>query len=156
MRSLERFAFDAVVLPYNCAMMGTLSGSSSKSVSGGGSSSRHDYAADFNALYEMCRERGVAMQTIKSVARRRWRDDDGPRYSWYEPLRDPEALKRAVNFVLGRPGLFLNTSSDATLLRQTLEAAPAEISVPAAPVLAGMAEAQAMEPLSVRGVTGPP
>jgi len=136
LRSLERFAFDAVLLPYNYAMMG-----------------QADYAADFNALYEMCRERGVAMQTIKSVARRRWRDDDGPRYSWYEPLRDPEALKRAVNFVLGRPGLFLNTSSDATLLRQTLEAASAEISVPAEPVLAGMAEEQAMEPLFVRGVT---
>ena len=136
LRSLERFAFDAVLLPYNYAMMG-----------------QADYAADFNALYEMCWERGVAMQTIKSVARRRWRDDDGPRYSWYEPLRDPEALKRAVNFVLGRPGLFLNTSSDATLLRQTLEAASAEISVPAEPVLAGMAEEQAMEPLFVRGVT---
>jgi Aldo/keto reductase family len=153
LKSLERFAFDSVLLPYNYAMMGPLSGSSSKTLPGDASSSRQDYAADFNALYDVCRERGVAMQTIKSVARRRWREGDGPRYSWYEPLRDPEALTRAVNFVLGRPGLFLNTSSDATLLRQTLEAASAEVSLPPEPVLAGMAEEQAIEPLFVRGVT---
>jgi hypothetical protein len=64
------------------------------------------------------------MQTIKSVARRRWREGDETRhFSWYEPIRDPEALRHAVHWVLTRPGVFLNTSSDATLLRTTLEAA---------------------------------
>jgi aryl-alcohol dehydrogenase-like predicted oxidoreductase len=106
-RSLDRFPFDSVLLPYNFSMM-----------------SQPDYAADFNALDARCRELGVAIQTIKSIARRRWdADDTSPRYSWYEPLRDPEAIRRAVHFVLRRPSLFLNTSSDATLLRTTLEAA---------------------------------
>ena len=136
LRSLEKFPFDSVLLPYNYAMM-----------------NQPDYAKDFNALYDVCQERGIAMQTIKSVARRRWREGDGPRYSWYEPLRDPEALARAVNFVLGRPGLFLNTSSDATLLRQTLETASKSVAVPPEPALAGMVSDQAIEPLFVRGVT---
>jgi aryl-alcohol dehydrogenase-like predicted oxidoreductase len=106
-RSLDRFGFDSVLLPYNFSMM-----------------SQPDYEADFDALDSRCRELGVAIQTIKSIARRRWdADDASPRYSWYEPLRDPEAIRRAVHFVLRRPGLFLNTSSDATLLRTTLEAA---------------------------------
>ena len=107
LRSLERFAFDSVLLPYNFSMM-----------------SQPEYAADFDALVARCQELGVAIQTIKSIARRRWQpDDESPRYSWYEPLRDPEAIRRAVHFVLRRPGVFLNTSSDATLLRTTLEAA---------------------------------
>jgi hypothetical protein len=96
-----------VLLPYNFTMM-----------------NQAEYAADFDTLIATCRERGVAVQTIKSIARRRWQPDDpAKRYSWYEPLRDPEAIRRAVHFVLRRPGLFLNTSSDATLLRTTLEAA---------------------------------
>ena len=107
LRSLERFPFDSVLLPYNFTMMG-----------------QAEYAADFEALIATCVERRVAVQTIKSIARRRWEPDDtSRRYSWYEPLRDPAAIRRAVHFVLRRPGLFLNTSSDATLLRTVLEAA---------------------------------
>ena len=106
-RSLERFAFDSVLLPYNFTMMNQAA-----------------YAADFNALLATCKERGVAVQTIKSIARRRWEPDDtSPRYSWYEPLREPEAICHAVEFVLRNPDCFLNTSSDATLLRTTLQAA---------------------------------
>ena len=136
LKSLERFPFDSVLLPYNFTMM-----------------SQPEYATDFEALYQACRERNVAMQTIKSIARRRWRAEDGPRYSWYEPLRDPEALKRAVRFVLTRPGLFLNTSSDATLLRQTLEAAETyRVASPLATPQDDIVLHQ-MEPLFVRGVS---
>jgi aryl-alcohol dehydrogenase-like predicted oxidoreductase len=106
LRSLERFDFDSVLLPYNYAMM-----------------QAPEYARDFEALVALCRERGVAVQTIKSVARRRWQDETQPRFSWYEPLREPEALRHAVHWVLRRPGLFLNTSSDATLLPEILETA---------------------------------
>src|SRR5215831_19588240 len=102
-RSLERFPFDSVLVPYNFTMLRT-----------------SEYATDLEALLALCRERGVAVQTIKSVARRRWpeaRQSEGQRrFSWYEPLTDPDAIARAVQFVLGRPGLFLNSSSDATLL----------------------------------------
>ena len=106
MRSLERFDFDSVLLPYSHVLYAD-----------------PQYRADFDALVEMCGEREVAVQTIKSVARRRWEDEGGPRHSWYEPLRDAGPLSRAVRFVLSRSGLFLNSSSDATLLQPTLEAA---------------------------------
>ncbi len=103
LRSLERFPFDSVLLPYNFTMMRD-----------------PEYAAAFERLVALCRSRGVALQTIKSVARRRWRDSSEPHFSWYEPLRDADAVRRAVHFVLARPGLFLNSSSDATLLRTIL------------------------------------
>jgi aryl-alcohol dehydrogenase-like predicted oxidoreductase len=114
LRSLERFDFSSVLLPYNYALM-----------------SGDLYRADVEALLQVCEQRGVAVQTIKSVARRRWPDATGPRFSWYEPLADGEALARAVRYVLGRPGLFLNSSSDARLLRPTLEAAASGGQVPA-------------------------
>jgi len=136
LKSLERFPFDSVLLPYNFTMM-----------------SQPDYAADFEALYRVCQERGVAIQTIKSIARRRWHDEDGPRYSWYEPLRDPDAIGRAVTYVFSRPGLFLNTSSDATLLSRTLEAASARRESLSDEAMREDVTRHQMEPLFVRGVT---
>ena len=140
-RSLERFDFDSVLLPYSYVTMQS-----------------PEYAADFAALESVCRARGVAMQTIKSVARRRWpADAPARRFSWYEPLRDAAALRRAVHFVLARPGVFLCSSSDATLLRPILEAArDFEVEQSAAPEPAALAadvRAFGIEPLFVRGVS---
>ena len=136
-QSLEQFAFDSVLLPYNFSMMG-----------------QSDYARDFETLYAACRSRGIAMQTIKSIAHRRWTDaDDDPHFSWYRPIRDPDALRRAVHYVLAREGLFLNTSSDATLLRNVLDAASAEIETPADAAMAADVEALGIQPLFERGVT---
>ena len=107
LRSLERFDFDSVLFPLSHSVMGDA-----------------DYRRDVEALVELCTERNVAMQTIKSVARRRWLEDaKGPKFSWYEPVRDADGLDRAVRYVLGSGPFFLNTSSDATLLRPILEAA---------------------------------
>ena len=110
-RSLERFDFDSVLLPYNFSLL-----------------QDGAYRADVEALRETCAERRVAVQAIKSVARRRWREGDpSPHHSWYEPLVDAAALGRAVRFVLGQPDLFLNSSSDGRLLRPILEAAAAHV-----------------------------
>jgi aryl-alcohol dehydrogenase-like predicted oxidoreductase len=140
LKSIAAFDFDSVLLPYNHMMMQDAR-----------------YAEAFETLYQRCRERDIAIQTIKSVARRRWReDDDSKRFSWYEPLREPQALRRAVHWVLARPGVFLNTSSDATLLRATLEAAADFDDAAVAGVEAAVAEdaeSLALEPLFVRGVT---
>lgn len=107
-RSLERFPFDSVLFPYNFSMMADPA-----------------YRADVEALLATCRERGVAIQTIKSIARRRWAEVPERRFSWYEPIDDPAALARAVRWVLAEPDVFLNTSSDARLLPAVLEAAAA-------------------------------
>src|SRR5258708_25353320 len=106
-RSLERFAFDSVLFPYNFTMLDIKS-----------------YEEDAEALLKLCHERGVATQTIKSVALRRWQNGDGRKFSLYQPLRDRDAIRRGVHFVLSRAGLFLNTSSDATLLRAILHPPP--------------------------------
>jgi aryl-alcohol dehydrogenase-like predicted oxidoreductase len=106
LRSLDQFPFDSVLFPYNHSML-----------------SEPTYRNDVEDLVACCTERGVAMQTIKAVARRRWAERGPGHRSWYEPLTDPEAITRAVHLVLGRPGLFLNTSSDAELLPTILAAA---------------------------------
>jgi aryl-alcohol dehydrogenase-like predicted oxidoreductase len=134
-RSLERFPFDSVLLPCNFTLLAS-----------------PEYAADFEALVGLCRARGVAVQTIKSIARRRWPEEPARRFSWYEPLRDPDALRRAVHFVLARPGLFLNSSSDATLLRPILEAASRAAAAPERAALEADVEGFAMQPLFVRGI----
>jgi aryl-alcohol dehydrogenase-like predicted oxidoreductase len=135
LRSLERFAFDSVLFPYNFTMLGI-----------------PQYAADAEALLKLCGERRVATQTIKSVARRRWQNGER-KFSWYEPLRDRDAIRRAVHFVLSRPGLFLNTSSDATLLRDTLEAASGSALPPVRAEMEADVARYAMEPLFIPGVS---
>jgi len=110
------------------------------------------YAEEFETLYEKCREDQIAMQTIKSIARRRWQEGDtSPRFSWYEPIREEEALRRAVHWVLSREGVFLNTSSDASLLPAIIEAA-SDIYPVTNEDIEGDLQSQAAEPLFVRGV----
>jgi predicted aldo/keto reductase-like oxidoreductase len=108
LRSLERFDFDSVLIPYNFSLL-----------------QGPEYRATVERLRSLCRERRVAVQTIKSLARRRWDAPAGnqPRFSWYEPLTDEAAISRSVRWALAQPDLFLNTSSDARLLRPTLETA---------------------------------
>jgi aryl-alcohol dehydrogenase-like predicted oxidoreductase len=129
-RSLERFDFDSVLFPYNHALMVDPT-----------------YRDDVEQLLALCAERNVAAQTIKSVARRRWADNDAPHFAWYEPLADGDALARAVRFVLGRAPLYLNTSSDLHLLRTILEAAASSGPVPSEAELAADAENFGIEPL---------
>jgi aryl-alcohol dehydrogenase-like predicted oxidoreductase len=82
------------------------------------------YRADVHELLAVCSANEVAVQTIKGVSRRRWRDDDERRrFAWYEPLTDDEPLERAVRWVLGDPQVFLTTTSDATVMVRVLEIA---------------------------------
>jgi aryl-alcohol dehydrogenase-like predicted oxidoreductase len=141
LRSLERFAFDSVLLPCNFLQL-----------------QDEDYARDFEALLAVCRERGVAMQTIKSVARRRWHEGaPRPRSTWYEPLEAQADIDRAVAWALAHPEIFVNTASDVTLLERMIAAAERWLRAgpPAAPGQAPMraaAETLGMEPLFIRGM----
>jgi len=106
LRSLEQADFDAVLLPYSYILM-----------------KNRQYAADFDRLLTRCQERNVAVQTIKSLARRPW-GDRKPTYStWYEPLEEQEDIDRTVHWVLGNPDVFLNTAGDIHLLPKVLDAA---------------------------------
>jgi aryl-alcohol dehydrogenase-like predicted oxidoreductase len=109
LRSLERHPFDSVLLPYSYAAL-----------------QDEAYRADVEELLAVCEARGVAVQTIKSAARRRWpADHEGRRFSWYQPIDDAEALGRAVRWVLAQAPVFVNTTSDGTLVPTVLDAAEA-------------------------------
>ncbi len=83
-----------------------------------------EYLADFEELLGVCAERGVAVQTIKSITRAPWASDEGHHAAtWYEPLTDQGAIDTAVAWVLGRPDIFLNTVGDIHLLPKVLDAA---------------------------------
>ena len=131
LRSLERFPFDSVLLPYSYVEL-----------------TDPGYRADVEELLAVCAERGVAVQTIKAVARRRWRPDhEGRVFSWYEPLTDDDALQRAVRWVLGNPQTFLNTTSDAGVMARVLAAAEGDLTRPADGEMAADVDALDMAPL---------
>ncbi|MBN1993781.1 MAG: aldo/keto reductase [Anaerolineae bacterium] len=132
-RSLERFDFDSVLLPYNYLMM-----------------QNPQYAADFEALYKICREKKVAVQAIKSIARGPWGDKAKTRTCWYEPFEAQADIDRAVNYVLSRPGIFLNTVGDIGLLPKVLDAASRfQQTRPTDQEMQKMVEATAAAPLFV-------
>jgi len=105
-RSLERFDFDSVLLPYNYITM-----------------QDPYYATNFNALLTTCQERNVAVQTIKSIAYKPWLGDEHTHNTWYRPLEEQRDIDMAVWWVLSRPGIFLNTVGDVNLLPKVLDAA---------------------------------
>ncbi|HEY3342808.1 MAG TPA: aldo/keto reductase [Anaerolineae bacterium] len=105
LRSLARFQLDSVLLPYNYLL-----------------AQNSEYMATFDELQALCQKRNVAMQTIKSIARGPWGDKPHSHATWYEPLTDQHDIDTAVNFVLSRPGIFLNTSGDIHVLPKVLDA----------------------------------
>ncbi len=135
LESLHLFPFDSVLLPYNYAML-----------------QNSEYAADFARLLEVCRERGVAVQTIKSLARRRWPEGSQPTHStWYEPFRDPADIVRGVHWALGRPGIFINSSSDLSLLWEMVRAVESYEKAPSESEMREHSARLGVKPLFVRG-----
>jgi aryl-alcohol dehydrogenase-like predicted oxidoreductase len=130
-RSLERFDFDSVLLPYNYAMM-----------------QNKVYAAAFESLLALCQARNVAVQTIKSLTRGPWGDKPHTYSTWYEPFTDPTEIDTAIHWVLNRPGIFLDTVGDIHLLPMVLDAASRFESRPQAELDEAMAQIP-MEPLFV-------
>jgi aryl-alcohol dehydrogenase-like predicted oxidoreductase len=132
LRSLERFDFDSVLLPYNYVVM----------------QDAH-YAAMFERVVAKCNERNVAVQTIKSIARRPWWGRERTRATWYQPLEDQRDIDLAVHWVLSRPGLFLNTVGDIALLPRVLDAAGRFTSAPDPAAMRDAAARLEMVPLFV-------
>jgi aryl-alcohol dehydrogenase-like predicted oxidoreductase len=129
-RSLERFPFDSVLLPYSYVQMRD-----------------ERYARDFEALIAMCAERGVAVQTIKSISLAPWDGREQTAATWYEPLREQDDIDVAVHWVLGRPDVFLNTVGDVTLLPKVLEAAERFTSRPADDAMDDLLQRRQLVPL---------
>ena len=122
-RSLARFPFDSVLLPYNLAVMQDT-----------------QYAADFDRLLDLCREHGVAVQTIKGVCRGPWGSKEPTAATWYEPLEEQDDIDLAVHWVLGSPDVFLNSVGDLRLLPAVLDAAERFEARPSNEQMAGLLE----------------
>jgi aryl-alcohol dehydrogenase-like predicted oxidoreductase len=131
-RSLERFPFDSVLLPYNFVMM-----------------QNPAYAGDFEVLVSLCQERGVAIQTIKGITAGPWNEKPRTRATWYEPLEDQADVDLAVHWVLGRPGFFLNTVGDVDVLPRVLDAASRFETRPSDDEMQSMVTREQMTPLFV-------
>jgi len=132
LRSLERFNFDSVLLPYSYIMM-----------------QDPHYAAAFEQVAAVCSERNVAMLTIKSIARRPWWGRERTRATWYQPFEDQGDIDAAVHWVLARPGIFLASVGDIHLLPKVLDAASRFESAPAEDTLREQRTRLEMIPLFV-------
>ena len=130
LRSLQAFNFDTVLLPYNYTMM-----------------QNPDYAAGFNRVLALCKERNVAVQTIKGVTRSPWNDVQQNRTTWYRPLEEQADIDLAVSWVLGNPQVFLNTAGDLQLLPRLLEAGRRFGSPPSDDQMQALVQRLRMEPL---------
>ena len=129
-RSLARFDFDSVLLPYNYVMH--LS---------------ERYRRDFDEVVKTCERRNVAVQTIKAIARGPWATTEKARNTWYQPLEDQADIDRTVHWVLGRSGVFLNTAGDIRLLPKVLDAASRTGARPSDDEMAALAEHRRMSSL---------
>jgi aryl-alcohol dehydrogenase-like predicted oxidoreductase len=132
MRSLERYEFDSVLLPWNYVLF---------------KSDR--YRQEFEKLVEICKDRGIAVQTIKSITKGPWAGKDRTHNTWYEPLEEQEDIDRAVSWILGEGYTFLNTCSDIHLLPLVLDAASRFEGMPSDAEMERMVEERLMSRLFV-------
>lgn len=107
LESTDVYDFDSILMPYSYIMM-----------------KNPEYAANVEKLLARAKERNVAVQTIKSVARRLW-PEGAEKFSatWYEPFTEQADIDLAVHWVLGQEGIFLNTIGDIHILPKVLDAA---------------------------------
>jgi aryl-alcohol dehydrogenase-like predicted oxidoreductase len=129
-RSLEKFDFDSVLLPYNFMLM-----------------QNPTYAAEFEALFALAQAKNVAVQLIKTAQRRPWNDQPHFAATWYEPFADQASINLAIHWALGRSGAFINTTGDIHVLPKVLEAASHFDQVPTTTQMQAMVQSETAEPL---------
>ena len=106
-KSLEKFDFDSILMPWNWL-----------------ASNHHLYRPDYDKALAICKERNIAVQTIKGIARGPWAAGVKPdRNTWYQPMENDDAIRQSVHWVLGHPDIFLNSAGDVDLLPAVFKAA---------------------------------
>jgi aryl-alcohol dehydrogenase-like predicted oxidoreductase len=132
LQTLQRYPFDSVLLPCNYLLL-----------------QNGYYARGFETLLALCRERGIAVQTIKAIARGLWGAEERTHVTWYRPLTDGQAIARCVHWVMAQPGVFLETVGDVQELAKFLEAAASYSGPPSDQAMQETVVEQKMEPLFV-------
>jgi len=106
-QSLEKFDFDSILMPWNWF-----------------AANHALYRPDYDATLALCKQRNVAVQTIKGIARGPWAAGVTPnRTTWYQPMENEAAIRTSVHWVLGHPDIFLNSAGDVSLLPAIFKAA---------------------------------
>lgn len=131
-KSLRHFDFDSVLLPYNYLMM-----------------QNETYRVGFEEVVRLCKQTNCAVQTIKSITRRPYPNQQRSHSTWYQPLTDQPSIDKAVHWVLGNEDVFLNTVGDIALLPKVLDAAQRFTEGTADTVMQAMVAEWQMEPLFV-------
>ena len=129
-RSLARFDFDSVLLPYNFFM-----------------AQDARYRTAFDELLALCRARDVAVQIIKTIARGPWATTERTHATWYQPLEAQADIDHAIHWALGVPGVHLNTVGDLALLPKVLDAAARFERRPPDDAMAAVAQSQRLTSL---------
>ena len=130
-RSLMRFDFDSVLLPYNFVM-----------------AQDQRYRESFQEVLAICRQRNVAVQIIKSLARGPWAAAERTHTTWYQPLEVQPDIDRATHWVMGLlRDAFINTAGDLSLLPKILNAASRFERAPSDGEMAEMLGAERMSSL---------
>lgn len=131
-KSLRHFDFDSVLLPYNYLMM-----------------QNETYRVGFEEVVRLCKQTNCAVQTIKSITRRPYPNQQRRHSTWYQPLTDQPSIDKAVHWVLGNEDVFLNTVGDIALLPKVLDAAQRFTEGTPDTVMQSMVAEWQMEPLFV-------
>jgi predicted aldo/keto reductase-like oxidoreductase len=105
--ALEQFDFDTVMFPIHPRLYADAK-----------------YRADAERLLQICAERDVGVQIIKSITRGAWGNQDKNYNTWYQPYGEQEAINEGVRFALSQPGVAgIPSSADTRLVPMILEAA---------------------------------
>ncbi|NSW53739.1 MAG: aldo/keto reductase [Anaerolineae bacterium] len=123
MKSLEQHSFDSILLPWNYLLY-----------------QDDAYRTAWENLVSYATEKGIAVQTIKSLMRRPWGDQAHFADCWYEPHTQEGVVQKAVSWVLGDDRLFLNTTGDVKVLPGVLEAASKHTTRPSDAEMAAMVQ----------------
>ena len=106
-KSIERYNFDSILLPWNWFM-----------------SKHRNYPRDFQNVLKLCKNKNIAVQTIKAVAKGPYAAGMEKKHApWYQPLDDQYSIQKSVDWVLNHKDIFLNSLGDVNILPLVLEAA---------------------------------
>jgi aryl-alcohol dehydrogenase-like predicted oxidoreductase len=104
--ALSRFDFDTVLFPINPVLYANA-----------------EYRISVEKLLQICQDRNVGVQAIKSVANGPWGDQKRRYNTWYEPFDRQEKIQQGVNFTLSQPGVTgIPTAGDTTILPMVIKA----------------------------------
>jgi aryl-alcohol dehydrogenase-like predicted oxidoreductase len=104
--ALNRFDFDTILFPINPVLYANA-----------------DYRSSAEQLLQICQERNVGVQVIKSVAKGPWGDQQRRYDTWYEPYDLQEKIQQGVNFALSQPGVTgIPTAGDVKIMAMVVKA----------------------------------